>query len=449
MGAASGGFLCDRFGRKFAILITDVMFAVGAYWLYSAATVESVMVGRFVMGWAVAVSGIADVAYLHEISSVWDEKEEEEEDGVLGSEVLEGNVNLRLGGGHARGVGSAVNNNNNTNEHEEQEMETKQQHGGGERGGVVSVNEACISLGFLLAYGVAFLIGDQSQEGQQQQTQQQRQLQGLQEQTQQDGDFSGDAFANSGTSMATEEAWRVMFAGGGILALLQFVGMLCMPESPVWLNEKGRREEARAVRQKIRGDIDIIPIGSGTRGLHSRIDREQPMGSTSQTGLEMMSSHQTSSSFAMEEQLHTEDKSSFFASCSLIGCLTCMKRKIHAAPSQLKSRYQTLLQEVLIPYKRQCIIAFFLATSQQFCGHPSILNFSPEIFTSLSHFSPSFANEDNVDESSGTANASHNNNNQFELEFSPIQLTVGIGVLKSVNNNNFQFFYCRPTLFVN
>ena len=37
------------------------MFGIGAFLLYSAETVESVMIGRFVVGWAVAVSGIADV----------------------------------------------------------------------------------------------------------------------------------------------------------------------------------------------------------------------------------------------------------------------------------------------------------------------------------------------------------------------------------------------------
>jgi len=54
----------------------------------------------------------------------------------------------------------------------------------------------------------------------------------------------------------------------------------------------------------------------------------------------------------------------------------------------------------VLPYRRQCIIAFFLATSQQLCGHTSILNFASDIFDTL-----------------GDTN-------------STTRLTVGIGVLK-------------------
>ena len=66
VGAATGGFICDLFGRKRAILVTDVMFGFGAFLLFIAQSVSAIMVGRCVVGWAVAVSAIADVAYLHE-----------------------------------------------------------------------------------------------------------------------------------------------------------------------------------------------------------------------------------------------------------------------------------------------------------------------------------------------------------------------------------------------
>ena len=42
-------------------LVMKVMFWIGALLLYSAKGVESIYVGRCVVGWAVAVSGIADV----------------------------------------------------------------------------------------------------------------------------------------------------------------------------------------------------------------------------------------------------------------------------------------------------------------------------------------------------------------------------------------------------
>ena len=82
------------------------------------------MVGRFVVGVGVAVSGIADVTYLHECAPIeW-------------------------------------------------------------RGSIVSVNEACISLGFLLAYIAGYCLN---------------------------------------TDEGTEE-WRIVFGVAGILAAIQFVG---------------------------------------------------------------------------------------------------------------------------------------------------------------------------------------------------------------------------------
>jgi len=138
IGAAVGGSLCDSLGRKMAILITDAVFVTGAVLLYFSWNLPSVLVGRVIVGFGVSVSGIADVAYLHEISpSEW-------------------------------------------------------------RGSIVSVNEACISLGFLLAFIAGFAMG------------------------------------------AIDEGWRILFGLSAPIAVVQFLGMLAMPDSPVWLEEQGR-----------------------------------------------------------------------------------------------------------------------------------------------------------------------------------------------------------------
>lgn len=412
VGAASGGFLCDWFGRKFAILITDVMFGLGAFWLYSAKTVNGVMAGRFVMGWAVAVSGIADVAYLHEISSVWVEKEEEhdgEEDG--------GNDNA-ISLNHT-GVNAVDADEGNVQEVKRNE----QRQTGGERGGVVSVNEACISLGFLLAYGVAYLIGNPYSQGADQHSQQFRRHRQIITQQQESQD-------NISSNNLGEE-WRTMFAGGGLLAILQFLGMLFMPESPVWLNQMGRRDEATVVMQKIRGVSDVgAIIRSEIGGRQRQLDREQPAGATSQTGLEMSSasssldpsSHSSTSNSVEDHEMHVK-KIYLFDPSPLFRCVPSLYKAAYAFPSLISTQYNKLLHEVIVPYKRQCVIAFFLATSQQFCGHPSVLNYSPEIFQILrprthSHFHVSNGSDSNAD------------SNNVASEFSPIQLTVGIGVLK-------------------
>lgn len=90
--------LCNDYykGRKTAILFTDIMFIIGSIILIFSNSFEVVLIGRTVAGFAVAVSGIAGVAYLHEISPV---------------------------------------------EY---------------RGSVVSVNEACISFGFMFSYMVGY-----------------------------------------------------------------------------------------------------------------------------------------------------------------------------------------------------------------------------------------------------------------------------------------------------
>mmetsp|Transcript_37160 Transcript_37160/g.80210 ORF Transcript_37160/g.80210 Transcript_37160/m.80210 type:complete len:682 (+) Transcript_37160:204-2249(+) len=368
VGAASGGFLCDWFGRKFSIMFTDVMFGLGAFLLYTAETVESVMVGRCVLGWAVAVSGIADVAYLHEISSVWGGGEDVCEGG--GARVEEDRAD------------SAVENG------DDEERIKKQQNDTAGRGSVVSVNEACISLGFLLAYGVAYAMGDQTQNN-----------------------------ADGDDGQASEE-WRLMFAFGGFIAVFQFVGMLFMPESPVWLHGKGRTQEAISARNKIRG----IANANGNRGngLRRRGMSNPSFDTISQNqsdSIEMSPTalgsqppspgpENSSSSFAAEEQLRTPIRNS-----RVIDGFIHATIKIRSVPSQIKSQYRRIVDEILAPYKRQCAIALLLAASSQFCGHTSVLNFSAAIFTMLSR----------PGDETGT---------DVEKDLTTIELTVGIGVLK-------------------
>lgn len=163
IGACVGGALCDRIGRKRTILLTDGVFFVGAWILYSAQTVRAVGVGRVVVGCAIAVSGIADVSYLHEMAPP------------------------------------------------------------DYRGAIVSVHEACIALGFLLAFGAGTVFSDR---------------------------------------------WRDMFGLGGFLAAVQFIGMWNLPESPKWLKHQA---EELAVR---RGDavspsgIELDPLQKNHHHFH-------------------------------------------------------------------------------------------------------------------------------------------------------------------------------------
>jgi sugar porter (SP) family MFS transporter len=152
LGACVGGTICDSLGRQKTILGTDVIFATGALILYCSQSITQLYIGRLVVGFAAAVSGVADVSYLHEIAPPrW-------------------------------------------------------------RGAIVSVNEACISLGFLLAYVAGYFY-----------------------------------------SSADDESWRIIFGWAGVLACVQFVGMWGLPESPIWLEEQDRIEESVKAWEQING----------------------------------------------------------------------------------------------------------------------------------------------------------------------------------------------------
>jgi sugar porter (SP) family MFS transporter len=62
-----------------------------------------------------------------------------------------------------------------------------------------------------------------------------------------------------GWALAGSGGWRAMFGIAVIPAIVLSVGMLLLPESPRWLVEHGRRDEARTVLRRLRGpnaDVD-------------------------------------------------------------------------------------------------------------------------------------------------------------------------------------------------
>jgi len=238
LGAAVGGTLCDSMGRKTAIILTDIVFCLGAGILSVATSVSHVIVGRITMGLGIAVSGIADVAYLNEMApKEW-------------------------------------------------------------RGSIVSVNEACISLGFLLAYVAGYL-------------------------------FSSHA-----------NGWRYMFGLSGLVAIIQLLGMLGMPESPLWLQEKGRLDESHEALKVIYGGEEAIPVEESSQ--HQHLVTDTPV-NTSYESL----SPQKRVSPSLWESL----------------CRTCL----------------VLTKTIRRNYK-QAWIALFLSVAQQMSGQTNVLNYAPLIF---------------------------------------------------------------------
>jgi MFS family permease len=270
IGAALGGSLCDAFGRKRAILITDTVFFLGAFILYAAPNFGSVVVGRIVVGFGIAVSGIADVSYLNEIAPVQF------------------------------------------------------------RGAIVSVNEACISMGFLLAFGV------------------------------------GSALSAEGKS----EGWRTMFGISGLVALIQFVGMLRLPESPKWLKERGRHEESEIAMQQIGGDYSLAsPHGEQTANVHQVYDSTtsatDSVDNDSQSAVDLSTEITTSLQFSVGD---------------IIQRICTYFRQILYLAQQL----QTFATQTAERYRRQAYITLFLAVTQQLCGQTNVLSYAPLIFAGAS-----------------------------------------------------------------
>ena len=306
LGAALGGTLCDVLGRKPAILWTDVLFMVGASVLFTASHVASVCVGRVIVGFAVAVSGIADVSYLHEIAPTqW-------------------------------------------------------------RGAIVSVNEACISLGFLLAFIVGTVLTPE---------------------TTGDVDIADD----DGSSLsAPPRGWRYMFGIGGVLALIQFVGMWTMPESPTWLRGQGRHEESVAALRRIHGR-DEVPveecagndhiaeetveeIDEETEDIASRqVHRKSPIRSPRDTA---------SASKASYESLSPNPIMTIGPESNGLRGISTIQHLIRISMFRCHGGCNNLIR-ILSKYRRQVWIALFLSTAQQFCGQTSVLNYAPTILQAV------------------------------------------------------------------
>jgi len=284
LGAALGGTLCDSFGRKRAILMTDFVFVLGALILYAAPNFECVVFGRVVVGFAIAVSGIADVSYLHEIAPPQF------------------------------------------------------------RGAIVSVNEACISLGFLLAFAV------------------------------------GGALSGEGKT----DGWRIMFGVSGLVALIQFFGMLSLPESPKWLAERGRHEESEIALRRINDDYI----------LYRPNEADDTDDTTTMTAYQSASPiRQAQASFSRGDggdatddtapvvnDFYIEGPRSSLAS----GDIVQRAALFLCRPVNFYKQFRTFATALLREYRRQACITLFLAVTQQFCGQANVLSYAPLIFASAS-----------------------------------------------------------------
>jgi MFS family permease len=285
LGAALGGSLCDSFGRKRAILLCDVVFGLGALILYAAPTFGFVVLGRIVVGFAIALSGIADVTYLHEIAPV-----------------------------HYRGA-------------------------------IVSVNEACIALGFLLAFWVGRSLSSDDEKS---------------------------------------EGWRMMFGISGIVATIQFVGMLPLPESPKWLSERGRHEESAIAQRRMQSDYVIFSASSSdeTDYKDANVASDSYQCASPKTAPVMTIADTGTQRTIMPRKLDFTTDTSATSSCSS-GSPCHWRLWYHCCQMSIRHVY-IFLVTLATDFRRQAYITLFLAVTQQLCGQANVLSYAPLIFAAAS-----------------------------------------------------------------
>ncbi|XP_078148120.1 putative inositol transporter 2 [Carex rostrata] len=169
IGAALGGWLNDRLGRRPSILIADILFFVGAIIMAIAPLPWVIIIGRIFVGFGVGMASMTAPLFISEASPA------------------------RI------------------------------------RGALVSMNGLLITGGQFLSYLINL------------------------------------AFTKApGT-------WRWMLGIAGLPALVQFVLMLSLPESPRWLYRKGRKDEAAQILRKIYPAEEVErEIGA----LHQSVEEE-------------------------------------------------------------------------------------------------------------------------------------------------------------------------------
>lgn len=68
IGAAVGGWLNDRYGRRFALLFADFLFFVGAVLMAAAPNPSLLIMGRIFVGFGVGMASMTAPLYISEAS---------------------------------------------------------------------------------------------------------------------------------------------------------------------------------------------------------------------------------------------------------------------------------------------------------------------------------------------------------------------------------------------
>jgi SP family galactose:H+ symporter-like MFS transporter len=154
VGAAAGGKLSDRYGRRRMIIMSAVIFTLGALGTSFAPSVKLLIAGRIVVGVAIGIASFVSPMYISEIAPA------------------------------------------------------------GIRGSLVSVNQLALTSGIVISYLVDYA-------------------------------FSGS------------QGWRYMLGLAAVPSVVLGAAMWRLPDSPRWLMQSGKTQQARSVLQRIRNVGDV------------------------------------------------------------------------------------------------------------------------------------------------------------------------------------------------
>lgn len=176
-GVSIGGILGDKFGRKNILILSGILFAISAFWCMIAGSFQELVNARIIGGIGIGIVSIISPLYISEIS------------------IPEN------------------------------------------RGKMVTLYQLAITIGFLGAYLINFILLNLSH------------------------DSTFNPIAGSFIDLSfKQEVWRSMLGLATLPSILFIIIILFIPESPRWLILKNHESKAEAILQKIFGTIENAKI---------------------------------------------------------------------------------------------------------------------------------------------------------------------------------------------
>nr|VDD39756.1 unnamed protein product [Brassica oleracea] len=227
VGAAVGGWINDRFGRRMSILIADVLFLIGAIVMAFAPAPWVIIVGRIFVGFGVGMASMTSPLYISEASPARIRGALVSTNGLLitGGQFFSYLINLAFVHVSKHKTTSIHQINKNP---EPRWLEP------------VSDRINCCVYVFTPDIFTAIRLRDVS--SQRKDTAILRRV----------SSFEALQPATRFVCLSlTPGTWRWMLGVAGVPAIVQFVLMLSLPESPRWLYRKDRVAESRAILERI------------------------------------------------------------------------------------------------------------------------------------------------------------------------------------------------------